>query len=51
MSDWKEAHNQINEAKELAQRLVDLLDDPHPGLLSWSTSYHQTLDKLNGLSE
>jgi len=50
MSDWEEAHKQMNEAKELAQRLVDLLDDPHPGLMSWSASYHGTLRKLNDLS-
>lgn len=49
-SDWEKAHQQIEEAKNITQRLTALLDDPHPGLFSWNTSYHDGLKRLCELS-
>jgi len=50
MSDLEDTHKQIDEAKAAAERLVALLDDPHPGLITWNTSYHSNLKKLMELS-
>lgn len=35
--------------KELAQRLVNLIDDKQPGLLSWCMMYGKTFQELSDL--
>lgn len=38
--------NLLEKTKEMAQRLVDLLEDPHPGLLTWQMAVCDVLSDL-----
>lgn len=39
----------IEITKELAQRIVDLCEDPHPGLSTWQSALVRAENDLHGL--
>jgi hypothetical protein len=39
----------VKETKRLAQNIVDLMDDPHPGMYSWSNFLHSKFKELANL--
>ena len=42
---------EINEMLINAKRLVELLEDPHPGLYTWQLAVHNRIAKINGEEE
>jgi hypothetical protein len=40
---------EINQLRELNRQLKQLLDDPHPGLLTWNTCVYDVVDKMSAV--
>jgi len=36
----------IDEAKEYAEIIIQLLDDPHPGLFTWQSMFREAVQNL-----